>query len=225
MIYCFHSINPNNIPNINPTDELTFDDGNFSQFYYHNLFNNYKNKTIFPIGNFAKNKKIRNISTEIIQFPHTAIMMHQWRNNNFINALHIDELKFLLDKGYDLGCHSFYHDIIYSINNHKKQQNFWKKELIDSLAPIYKKINVNIYSKLSIKGLNRINNKLSIRTHTQWINYIKEDTEKALEWFYNNFKLTPTKYCFPFNDESDTLKNILINYGFKKFYGKNRTEI
>lgn len=56
--------------------------------------------------------------------------------------------------------------------------------------------------------------------------YIKNDTEKLIDWFKCNLNIIPTDYCYPFNQKTEKLENILKMYGFINFYdGVNRIMI
>lgn len=48
--------------------------------------------------------------------------------------------------------------------------------------------------------------------------YIKNDTEKMINWFKTYLNIQPTKYCYPFNQKTEKLENILKQYGFNEFY-------
>lgn len=61
--------------------------------------------------------------------------------------------------------------------------------------------------------------------HTPSMSKLNEDTEKMLEWFQKHLKITPTKFAFPHYEESDVRKVILMQYGFREFYGNWRIEI
>lgn len=50
------------------------------------------------------------------------------------------------------------------------------------------------------------------------------DTKLMMKHFNDN-NLTPTSFCFPYNDDNPVYKCLLERYGFKKFYGGNRIDI
>ena len=56
--------------------------------------------------------------------------------------------------------------------------------------------------------------------------HIKQDTKEMLEWFNNNLKFTPTKFCFPYNDDYEGIyPAVLKTFGFTEFYGRERTPV
>jgi peptidoglycan/xylan/chitin deacetylase (PgdA/CDA1 family) len=58
------------------------------------------------------------------------------------------------------------------------------------------------------------------------IKHIKEDTELMLNWFRKELNFTPTKFCFPYNDDLNGLYKITLKkYGFKEFFGRERISI
>lgn len=58
------------------------------------------------------------------------------------------------------------------------------------------------------------------------VSYIKQDTEKMLDWFKSNLGFTPTKFCFPYNQNLDGLyTGLLKKYGITEFYGSERLKI
>jgi len=65
----------------------------------------------------------------------------------------------------------------------------------------------------------------TIKKFKDKINFIKEDTEKLLEWFQKNLNFTPDKYCYPYNESNEIYQAILKGYGFKEFFGGYRKDI
>lgn len=53
---------------------------------------------------------------------------------------------------------------------------------------------------------------------------IIHDTKLMMKHFNNN-NLTPTSFCFPYNDESVVYRCLLEQYGFTDFYGRERIDI
>jgi hypothetical protein len=57
------------------------------------------------------------------------------------------------------------------------------------------------------------------------IEHIRVDTQLMIEWFKTNLGFTPTKFCFPFNDDVDLVyRAMLTKIGFTEFYGRERIE-
>ena len=58
------------------------------------------------------------------------------------------------------------------------------------------------------------------------ISYIQNDILLMKEWFNKNLGYTPTKFCYPHNDDLKGIyKNLLMKSGFNEFYGKERIDI
>ena len=56
--------------------------------------------------------------------------------------------------------------------------------------------------------------------------HIQRDTKLMMEWFGDRLDITPTKYCFPYNEElNGVYKATLKPYGFTDFYGSSRVDI
>ena len=103
-------------------------------------------------------------------------------------------------------------------------KNIWKNELIQKFDHKIRD-RINICSALLRPGISISGTTMQSRTYNQYIDFVKYDTEQSLDWFMKNLNLTPTDYCFPFDDESEELKEILRSFGFKNFFGANRTTI
>lgn len=57
-------------------------------------------------------------------------------------------------------------------------------------------------------------------------NHIKQDTEQMIVWFEDTLNFRPTKFCFPYNESFQGMyPAILKQYGFREFYGNERTPI
>lgn len=51
-----------------------------------------------------------------------------------------------------------------------------------------------------------------------------KDTKLMMEHFRSN-GMVPTSFCFPYNDDNEVYRCLLKQYGFTKFYGKDRVDI
>ena len=79
----------------------------------------------------------------------------------------------------------------------------------------------SIRSSLAFQGFELRDGKLVPRKETEWMDYIKYDTELSLKWFQENLGFTPDIYGLPFNEYSDRMIEVLESFGFKEFYGKS----
>lgn len=210
---------------------LSFDDGNFYQYYYYPFFKNHKHdKIIFPIPKYITFNKRRKLFDNTFLIPEEPnVIMSSWVKGEKHFSINLDELKFLIDNGYRIGCHSYNHDIVAVINAHQKRKektskiyrNNWRyKKLAKWNIPIHLS---SIRSKLAIPGIDLDTGKS--RDTDTLIKYIREDTEKCLEWFDKHLNIKPVDYAFPFNDAISLLKNELELFGFSNFYGNERFEL
>lgn len=56
--------------------------------------------------------------------------------------------------------------------------------------------------------------------------YIKKDTELAINWFEENLGFLPVDFCFPYNNDLNGIySGLLKRAGFKNFFGKERIPI
>lgn len=57
-------------------------------------------------------------------------------------------------------------------------------------------------------------------------NYIKSDTIKMIDIFNDNLGFCPEDFCFPYNENLDTMYNgLLRKFNFHNFYGSERINI
>lgn len=80
---------------------------------------------------------------------------------------------------------------------------------------------------VSIGGHSHAHNRLSnYNKIVEKIQHIKTDTEAMIEWFKSNLDYVPTRFCFPYNDDYEGMYPALLKtFGFKEFYGHERTPI
>ena len=140
---------------------------------------------------------------------------------NFSHFMTLEELQQLLP--YDnvkIGTHSHFHDVIIHDSPPKKPTSQWKIERC-AYHPETMNSKSSIRSKLAFRGFELRNGQVVERTETEWIDYIKYDTELSLNWFEKNLGFAPEIYSLPFNESSDKLIEVLESFGFKEFYGKS----
>lgn len=187
VIVCTHEINTDVISKLNSFDNntlLTFDDGLYSQYLFRNNINN-KNRIYFICPSLLCTSQ----PSDLFITCFDAMSNHFFNNDNSA-YMTIDNVKQLIDEGYTIGAHSYYH-----ANLKYKSKKIHKYKLSYSLL---------------------CNNNLQ---------YAENDTELLVNWFINNIGYVPIDYCFPFNQATEELKQLLISYGFKHFYGRERHEV
>ena len=79
-----------------------------------------------------------------------------------------------------------------------------------------------IQSKLSIAGMDVLNNTLYKRNQTQYEEFIKSDTFMCVDWFKKNLYV-PKKYAYPFFQGSFELDEELRKYGVVDIYGERQS--
>lgn len=56
--------------------------------------------------------------------------------------------------------------------------------------------------------------------------YIKQDTAQMIEWFDKNLQTFPEHFCFPYNEDLDSLyQGLAKKQGIKYFYGRERIPV
>jgi hypothetical protein len=103
--------------------------------------------------------------------------------------------------------------------------HFMTLEEIQELAT-HKGVKIGTHSHfhdviIHFQGFELRDGKLVPRKETEWMDYIKYDTELSLKWFEENLWFKPEIYGLPFNEYSDRMIAVLESFGFKEFYGKS----
>ncbi len=202
--------------------QLTFDDGLYSQYYYSPLFESNQSPRIYFIATgLIQPGKARKIF-DGQYLPHIKSEMYMFeafvkkKNDQFMT---LEELEIIADqKEVIIGAHSHFHDIILTEHPLKKKLSQWKLERLP--CPLQSKDGtpLNRRSKLAYQGYSYSGGNLVKRPKTEWLDYIKYDTESCLGWFEKHLGFQPSQYCFPFNEYTPVLMEILKSYGFKHFY-------
>jgi hypothetical protein len=123
-----------------------------------------------------------------------------------------------------IGAHSHFHDVILTRTHAKKRKppGDWKlARFADVEDPVGR--GFSIRSRLAFQGYVVRGDKIEQRTRSQWEDYIRQDTERCLNWFERHLGFTPDRYCFPFNEYSSPLVTILQSFGFRYFYAARAT--
>ncbi|MGE5258796.1 MAG: hypothetical protein ACM3KE_19140, partial [Hyphomicrobiales bacterium] len=132
----------------------------------------------------------------------------------------VDEVRFLAEQsGVRLGAHSHFHDLILTDVHPRKPKpaSAWKSARFQDVpAPL--RAEMSIRSRLAFQGFEFCNGRLVPRPESDWLDYIRRDTELCLGWFERHLGRVPDAYCFPFNEYSSPLIAILRSYGFREFY-------
>lgn len=202
--------------------QLTFDDGLYSQYYYFSLFeSNEKVQIYFIVTGFIQPGKARKVfdGQYLPYIKSRNYMFEAFVEKNFEQFMRIEELEFIADKkNVIIGAHSHFHDIILTEHRLKKPLSSWKLKRLPCHFQNNESISLNRRSKLAYQGYYCLGGNLAKRSETEWIDYIKYDTENCLEWFEKHLGFIPSIYCFPFNEYTPVLVEILKSFGFSHFY-------
>jgi peptidoglycan/xylan/chitin deacetylase (PgdA/CDA1 family) len=152
-----HEFTPNMLDlDVSKFDTITYDDGLESQLYYRDIFPN-KRKIFFICPHFIE----------------------QGHNGPGEKCMTLEDIKLLINEGFEIGAHSSSHTPLGHMENLAAQ-----------------------------------------------VSYMMHDTETCIDWFKKNLNITPTSFCFPYNDDcKDVYRAVVRKYGFIEFYGKERTPI
>jgi len=209
---------------------LTFDDGLYSQYYYYPLFSGYKTELIFFISPAFVDSGIARpmFAGEHRSYVKSKTYMYDaFVNGKLDHAMNLEEVRQLAKQSnVRIGAHSYFHDVIITRKHpHKRKPiSSWKQKQV-LLPEGNAGLDVSIRSKLAFQGYEYRGGTLVQRSKDEWQKYIRYDTELCIDWFTENLGFTPTLYCFPFNEYSDTLLSELQGFGFKEFYGRRGDDI
>lgn len=221
MIFCLHDdVDKLNKKKLNSNDILTFDDGHYSVFKNRELLKSINNEKIIFITPSYVSLEHRKFEPDLSEY-----YQYDYRINNKSQFMTLEEIEILISKyNFKLGMHSFYHDFVY-IHGKNQESKIWRMYKISANKNIMKLFNkfFTIKSKLSTCGYEFIDNKMKERQFNDYLNFIKEDTEKCVDWFKRYLYFTEL-YAYPFFNESKELNNELLKYNITKLYG-NREHI
>jgi peptidoglycan/xylan/chitin deacetylase (PgdA/CDA1 family) len=202
---------------------LTFDDGLYAHYYYYPLFKtNPAELVFFIITSFIKPGKVRKMfDGEYLDYQKSKKVMYAaFIKGQLTHFMTLEELQILASHpNVRIGAHSHYHDVILTRRHPKKKKPLspWKLERFQK-NPAIESENLSIRSRLAFQGYYFRNGRLVQRTDTQWLDFIKYDTDMCISWFESNLGFTPDTYCVPFNEHNDQLLTVLKSFGFKTFY-------
>jgi hypothetical protein len=202
--------------------QLTFDDGLYSQYYYFSLFEPNRTPRIFFIitGLIQQGKARKVFDGQYLPHIKSRKYMHEaFVEKKFDQFMRLEELEIIADqKEVILGAHSHFHDIILTEHRFKKKLSQWKFERLPCPLQNKEGFPFNRRSRLAYQGFSYSGGNLVKRSETEWLDYIKYDTESCLGWFEKYLGFQPSIYCFPFNEYTPVFVEILRSYGFKHFY-------
>lgn len=82
------------------------------------------------------------------------------------------------------------------------------------------------YSGIEFGGHSHDHKNLKNMSLLDSINHIKEDTNDMIKWFNDNLGFTPSKFCYPFNNDLKGVYTALIkSHGIIDLYGSERIPV
>lgn len=202
---------------------LTFDDGLFSQYYYQPLLADQPGGLTFFIATALIRPGPCRPRFDGRHLEHLESGIYSRRafvERRLEDFMTVDEVGFLADRpGVRIGAHSHFHDVVLTdVHPRKpKRPSAWKLERFREVPEALRR-GLSIRSRLAFQGFDHRDGALVPRPEARWRDDIRQDTELCLEWFQRHLGRIPESYCFPFNEYSPTLLEILRSYGFREFY-------
>jgi hypothetical protein len=202
---------------------LSFDDGLYSQYFYYPVLSNHpETLTYFITTGFIRPGPARERFAGSY-LPH--LKTSRYARQAFIEGdygcfMTSAEVRFLADQPkVRIGAHSHWHDVILTDVHPKKKKaaSAWKIERMAHVPEALRE-GLAIRSRLAFKGFEYVDGRLAPRTEAEWTDYIRRDTERCLSWFRTHLGREPNVYCFPFNEYTPPLVEILKGFGFREFY-------
>jgi hypothetical protein len=203
---------------------LTFDDGLFSQYYYFPLLGGMAEPLTFFIatGLIRKAPARPPFSGRFLEPMKTGVYSFRAHIQKDLEGfMTIEEVRFLAAQpNVRLGAHSHFHDLVLTDVHPRKPKALspWKSARFKEVPEPLRR-GLSIRSRLAFRGFEFHQGRLVPRSEDDWMDYIRRDTELCLGWFEKHLGRAPTAYCFPFNEYSPPLIEMLRSCGFQEFYG------
>lgn len=203
---------------------LTFDDGLYSQYYYQPLLCSHpETLTYFITTSLIGEGPARpQFSGRFLDPMETGVYSFRaFIEGDREGFMTLEEVRFLAEQpNVRLGAHSHFHDLILTDVHprHPRPVSPWKLARFRRIPEALRQ-GLSIRSRLAFQGFEFRAGRLVGRSKSDWLDYIRRDTEHCLEWFARYLDHHPTAYCFPFNEYSPPLMKLLRSFGFREFYG------
>jgi hypothetical protein len=130
------------------------------------------------------------------------------------------EVRFLAEQpNVRIGAHSHFHDVVLTDVHPRRPKPVspWKSARFADV-PVALREGLSIRSRLAFQGFEFTGGRLAPRAEGRWLEFIRRDTELCLNWFERHRIRVPDAYCFPFNEYSSRLIDVLTSFGFREFY-------
>lgn len=213
-MFCMHTdVERAFAPTVNQADVLTFDDGHYNVYAArHDLLKLSNRKIIFITPSYvAPDDRPTPDLTEYYQYDRVV--------NNRSQFMTLSEITELLDLGFELGMHSYAHELVYTKGTTSVDRS-WRMHGLTS-SPAAMRVLCRFYgtvSALSTPGLVADNGVLRPRTETEFEEFVTSDTQRCVAWFADNLYV-PNAYAFPFFTGGELLESTLARYNVTNLYG------
>jgi peptidoglycan/xylan/chitin deacetylase (PgdA/CDA1 family) len=202
---------------------LTFDDGLYSQYYYYPLLRGLPE----PLTFFITTALIREaparpqFTGRFLEHMKTGAYSYRaYIEKDLEGFMTLEEVRFLAEQAnVRLGAHSHFHDLILTDVHPRKPKPVspWKSARFKDVPEPLRR-GLSIRSRLAFRGFEFHQGRLAPRSESDWMDDIRRDTELCLGWFEKHLGRAPKAYCFPFNEYSPPLIEILRSSGFEEFF-------
>ena len=216
VTYCLHAdVDLAFAKSVNPEDVLTFDDGHYNVYAArHELSTLPNRKVIFITPSY--------VAPESRETPPRREVYYQYDRvfNSNSQFMTLSEITELLNLGFELGMHSFYHDLVY-VDGQTPVDRYWRMHKL-AKTPLGLTALCRMYgttSALAEPGVDRVDGLVRRRTQTEFAEFVARDTELCVEWFAKNL-FVPNAYAFPFFIGSELLLSELSKYKITNVLGR-----
>ncbi|MFO7708564.1 MAG: polysaccharide deacetylase family protein [Desulfobacterales bacterium] len=202
---------------------LTFDDGLYSQYYYYPRLKAHPHPlTFFITTSLIREAPARGrFEGRFLTYLKTGLYARKaFIERDLDGFMTAEEVRFLAKQpNVRIGAHSHFHDVILTDVHPRKPKPVspWKAERFADV-PAGLREGLSIRSRLAFQGFEFAQGRLAARTEERWLEFIRRDTELCLNWFERHRLRRPEAYCFPFNEYSSRLIDVLAAFGFREFY-------
>ena len=203
---------------------LTFDDGLFSQYYYQPLLADQPGGLTFFIATaFIRPGPARpRFAGRYLEHLKSGVYSRRaFIEGRLDDFMTVDEVGVLADQpGVRIGAHSHFHDVVLTDVHPRKPKapSPWKNRAV-SRGPRGAAPRPEHPLAAGLPGVRPRRREPRARGRRPAAREcIREDTELCLEWFRRHLGRVPESYCFPFNEYSPPLLEILRSYGFREFF-------
>lgn len=114
-------------------------------------------------------------------------------------------------------------EIVSSEEAHRKAFQFGNTENFMTLDQVK---HLMTFPQVYVGGHSHSHSDLRRLKIVERLTHMRKDTEAMIAWFQDNLGFRPSKFCFPYNDNSDGLYDALLKqYGITECHGRERIPV